>query len=123
MTFDCWVGHAKLLDFLMQDYADTKREHEQWFNQSVNDATKALQEESRHIKWSSTLVEEVEEGWDSEDASDLELDFSESKDAPDFDDPSFVIKTPIRRRAPFTSHSHTRGPAGGRRGRLHRLRL
>ncbi|KAJ5557901.1 hypothetical protein N7513_003487 [Penicillium frequentans] len=94
------VGHANLLDSLMLDYADTKREHEQWFNKTVG-ATKASQEESRHIKWASTLVNEAEEDWDSEDASDLESDFSESEeDESDFDEPGFVIHTPNRRRAP-----------------------
>lgn len=94
------VGHANLLDSLMLDYADTTREHEQWFNKTNNGATKASQEESRHIQWASTVVEEAEEDWDSEDASDLESDFSESEDESDFEEPGFVINTPIRRRGP-----------------------
>ncbi|KAJ5507572.1 hypothetical protein N7527_009715 [Penicillium freii] len=47
------VGHTNLLDSLLLDYADTKREHEQWFNNT----TKA-----------------------SQDASDLESDFSKSEE-------------------------------------------
>ncbi|KAL2698375.1 hypothetical protein AAEP93_011085 [Penicillium crustosum] len=85
----------------MLDYADTKREHEEWFNKSVNDATKAPQEGPRHIQWASTVVEEAEDDRDSEDASDLESDFSESEeDESDFDELEFVINTSIRRRAP-----------------------
>ncbi|KAJ5978980.1 hypothetical protein N7501_002322 [Penicillium viridicatum] len=62
----------------MLDYSDTKREHEQWFNRSAKNATKA-----------------------SQDVSELESDFSESEeDESDFDDPGFVIKSLIRRRAP-----------------------
>ncbi|KAI3281362.1 hypothetical protein DTO002I6_9861 [Penicillium roqueforti] len=95
------VGHANLLDSLTLEYADTKRDHEQWFNNTVNGATKASQDESRHIQWASTVVEEAKEDWNSEDASDLESDFSESEeDESDFDEPDFVINTPIRRRAP-----------------------
>ncbi|KAJ5186593.1 hypothetical protein N7449_011357 [Penicillium cf. viridicatum] len=95
------VGHANLLDSLMLDYADTKREHEEWFNKSVNDATKVSQKESQHIQWASTEVAEAEEDRDSEDASDLESDFSESdEDESDFDELDFVINAPIRRWAP-----------------------
>ena len=85
------VGHANLLDSLMLDYAGTTREHEQWFNKTNNGATKALQKESQHIQWASTVVEEAEEDWDSEDASDLESDFSESEDESDFEEPGFAL--------------------------------
>lgn len=93
------VGHANLLDSLMLDLADAEREQERWFNQTVRGATK---EEPRHIQWASTVVEEPEEDWDPEDASDLESEVSDSdsEDDSDFDENDFVINTPIRRRAP-----------------------
>ena len=96
------VGHANFLDSLMLDLADAEREQERWFNQTVHGASKASQEDSRHIQWASTVVEEPEEDWDPEDASDLDSDVSDSdeEDDSDFDESDFVINTPIRRRAP-----------------------
>ncbi|KAJ5112337.1 hypothetical protein N7532_000382 [Penicillium argentinense] len=93
------VGHANFLDSLMLDLADAEREQERWFNQTVRGATK---EEPRHIQWASTVVEEPEEDWNPEDASDLESDVSEDSDEDDsdFDENDFVINTPVRRRAP-----------------------
>ncbi|KAJ5764273.1 hypothetical protein N7533_002954 [Penicillium manginii] len=93
------VGHANLLDSLMLDLADAERDQERWFNQTVRGATK---EEPRHIQWASTVVEEPEEDWDPEDASDLdsEASDSDSEDDSDFDENDFIINTPIRRRAP-----------------------
>lgn len=99
------VGHANLLDSVMLDLADAEREQERWFNQTVSGASKASQdaEQPRHIQWASTVVEEPEEDWDPEDASDLESDLSDSddeEDDSDFDENDFVINTPVRRRAP-----------------------
>lgn len=96
------VGHANLLDSLMLDLADAEREQERWFNQTVHGATKASQDDSRHIQWVSTMVDEPEEDWDPDDASDLESDVSDSDedDDSDFDESDFVINTPVRRRAP-----------------------
>ncbi|KAJ5569824.1 uncharacterized protein N7459_009254 [Penicillium hispanicum] len=96
------VGHANLLDSLMLDLADAEREQERWFNQTVHGASKASQDEPRHIQWASTVVEEPEEDWDPEDASDLDSDVSDSdeEDDSDFDEADFVINTPVRRRAP-----------------------
>ncbi|KAJ5673796.1 hypothetical protein N7462_009235 [Penicillium macrosclerotiorum] len=96
------VGHANLLDSLMLDLADAEREQERWFNQTVSGASKASHEESsRHIQWASTVVEEPEEDWDPEDASDLESDASDSdEDDSDFDENEFVINTPARLRSP-----------------------
>jgi len=98
------VGHANLLDSVMLDLADAEREQERWFNQTVSGASKASQEEARHIQWASasTVVEASEEDWDPEDASDLESDLSDSDegDDSDFDENDFVINTPVRRRAP-----------------------
>lgn len=98
------VGHANLLDSLVLDLADAEREQERWFNQTVSGASKASQDaEPRHIQWASTVVEEPEEDWDPEDASDLESDLSDSDeddDDSDFDENDFIINTPVRRRAP-----------------------
>ncbi|KAJ5133525.1 hypothetical protein N7448_001449 [Penicillium atrosanguineum] len=96
------VGHANLLDSLMLDLADAEREQERWFNQTVSGASKASQEEPRHIQWASTstVVEEPED-YEHEDASDLDSDLSDSdEDDSDFDESDFVINTPVRRRAP-----------------------
>ncbi|KAJ5938701.1 hypothetical protein N7466_001835 [Penicillium verhagenii] len=94
------VGHANLLDSLMLDLADAEREQERWFNQTVSGATKA-QEEPRHIQWASTVLEEPEEDWDPEDASDLDSDASDSdEEDSDFDEVGFAINAPIRRRTP-----------------------
>jgi hypothetical protein len=91
------VGHANLLDSLMFDLADAEREQERWFNQTVNGATKASSSSRQHIQWASSVVEEPEEDWDAEDASDSDLTDSDDSD---FDESDFVINTPIRRRAP-----------------------
>ncbi|CAI7611027.1 unnamed protein product, partial [Penicillium discolor] len=100
------VGHANLLDSLMYDLADAEREQERWFNQTVSGATKASSSSSsssssrQHIQWASTVVEEPEEDWDPEDASDLDSELSDSDDS-DYDESEFVINTPpVRRRAP-----------------------
>ncbi|KAJ5542477.1 hypothetical protein N7535_004898 [Penicillium sp. DV-2018c] len=93
------VGHANLLDSLMFDLADAEREQERWFNQTVKGATKASSPSRQRIQWASTVVEEPEEDWDAEDASDLDSDLSDSDDS-DFDESDFVINTPSRRRAP-----------------------
>lgn len=105
------VGHANLLDSLMLDLADAEREQERWFNQTVSGATKTAaprEEKSRHIQWASTVVEESEEDWDPEDASDLESDLSDSdeEDDSDFDENDFVINTPVRLRSPPPPEQH-----------------
>ncbi|KAJ5502294.1 hypothetical protein N7463_005168 [Penicillium fimorum] len=96
------VGHANLLDSLMYDLADAEREQERWFNQTVSGATKASAPSTRqHIQWASTVVEEPEEDWDPEDASDLDSELSDSdSDDSDYDETEFVINTPVRRRSP-----------------------
>ncbi|KAJ5666107.1 uncharacterized protein N7477_008555 [Penicillium maclennaniae] len=98
------VGHANLLDSLMLDLADAEREQERWFNQTVSGASKASQEEPRHIQWATTSsVVEVPEDYESEDTSDLESDLSDSdeEDDSDIDENDFIINTPVRRRAPL----------------------
>jgi hypothetical protein len=94
------VGHANLLDSLMYDLADAEREQERWFNQTVSGATKTSAPSTRqHIQWASTVVEEPEEDWDPEDASDVDSELSDSdSDDSDYDETEFVINTPVRRR-------------------------
>ncbi|GFF32650.1 hypothetical protein IFM51744_01846 [Aspergillus udagawae] len=98
------VGHANLLDSLMLDLADAEQEQERWFNQTVNGASKSSQtSQPRHIQWADALIEEPEEDWDPEDASDLDSDSDDSdSDAEDYEEePVFAtIKMPIRQRAP-----------------------
>lgn len=99
------VGHANLLDSLMIDLADAEHEQERWFNQTVHGAAKAQDEQqSKHIQWATTttIVEDPEEDWDPEDASDLDSDFSDDDedeaDDDDYDERDFVITTPPPRR-------------------------
>ncbi|EAW06442.1 uncharacterized protein ACLA_081300 [Aspergillus clavatus NRRL 1] len=101
------VGHANLLDSLMMDLADAEQEQERWFNQTVNGATTAASPvpESRHIQWADTVVEEPEEDWDPEDASDLDSDVSDDSDYDGEDyyeeEQTFAaIQLPVRARAP-----------------------
>jgi len=92
------VGHANLLDSLMLELADAEQAQERWFNQTVSGVNKPSQEEPKHIKWADTVVEDPEEDWDPEDASDSEC----TSDDSDFDDDDFVVNTPPapRRRPP-----------------------
>jgi hypothetical protein len=94
------VGHANLLDSLMFDLADAEREQERWFNQTVSGATKSSPTR-QHIQWASTVIEEENEDWEAEDASDLDSESSDSDSESDseYDEADFVINTP-RRRAP-----------------------
>ncbi|KAL9105943.1 MAG: hypothetical protein Q9227_008967 [Pyrenula ochraceoflavens] len=75
------VGHANLLDSLMLDLSNAEQEQEKWFNQTVSNATKT--EESKHIQWADTVVEDPEEDWDAEDAesSDDESEYDEDEEA------------------------------------------
>ncbi|KAL2068217.1 hypothetical protein VTL71DRAFT_16315 [Oculimacula yallundae] len=66
------VGHANLLDSLMLELAAAEQEQESWFNQSVKKATKT--EESKHIQWADTIVEDPEEDWQAEDADSSDSD-------------------------------------------------
>lgn len=68
------VGHANLLDSLMIELQDAERQQEQWFNQTMAKASKA--EESRHIQWADSIVEELDEDDDVSDSdSDNDEDF------------------------------------------------
>lgn len=99
------VGHANLLDSLMLDLADAEQEQERWFNQTVSGVSKsAPSSDARHIQWAETVVEDPEEDWDPEDASDLDSDLDDSDlddDEVDFVEEEFAISTPIvKQRAP-----------------------
>jgi len=59
----------------MLELAEAEQEQESWFNQSVSKASKT--EESRHIQWADHMVEEPEEDWQVEDASDDSSDDEE----------------------------------------------
>jgi hypothetical protein len=64
-------------------------------------ANKTPQEGYRHIQWDLTMVEELEENWNSEGASDLESDVSEGdEDESKHHEAGFVSNTPNHRRAP-----------------------
>ncbi|KAL2800220.1 hypothetical protein BJX66DRAFT_291538 [Aspergillus keveii] len=91
------VGHANLLDTLMIDLADAEQEQERWFNQTVSGATKgSYRQESQHIQWAETLVEEPEEeDWDPEYLSDADSDDSEEDS--DLEEDYAPV---VRRRAP-----------------------
>ena len=69
------VGHANLLDSLMIELQDAERQQEQWFNQTMAKASKA--DESRHIQWADSIVEELDDDDDdvSESDSDNDDDF------------------------------------------------
>lgn len=69
------VGHANLLDSLMLDLSNAEQEQEQWFNQTVSNATKST-EEPKHIQWADTVMEEPEEEW--EQSSDEESEEEDS---------------------------------------------
>lgn len=67
------VGHANLLDSLMLDLANAEREQEQWFNNTVRNATKKAQ--PSHIRWADAIEEESMEDYsEEEDDSDLSDD-------------------------------------------------
>ncbi|KAB8069616.1 hypothetical protein BDV29DRAFT_182377 [Aspergillus leporis] len=89
------VGHANLLDSLMLDLADAEQEQERWFNQTVHGVTKGSPSEPRHIQWAETVVEDPEDDWDPEDASDSDLSDSDLEE-----DDYEQAYTPVRRRAP-----------------------
>ena len=76
------VGHANLLDSLMIELQDAERQQEQWFNQTMSKASKA--DESRHIQWADSIVEEEEQDDDESD--------SESENEDDFD----IVSIPRR---------------------------
>lgn len=93
------VGHANLLDCLMLELADAEQEQERWFNQTVSGATKSAYQQSRHVQWAETVVEDPEDDWDIDDASDLDSEDSDDLDE-DAEEEEFVVNTPVRRRAP-----------------------
>ncbi|KAK2000048.1 hypothetical protein LX36DRAFT_445470 [Colletotrichum falcatum] len=88
------VGHANLLDSLMLELADAEREQESWFNQSVRGATKT---EDRHVQWADSVVEDPEEDWHADDASDSDDSSSDSDEDYDEDDIEMANTVSLRR--------------------------
>ncbi|KAK1579499.1 uncharacterized protein LY79DRAFT_344110 [Colletotrichum navitas] len=88
------VGHANLLDSLMLDLADAEREQERWFNQSVRGATKT---EERHVQWADSVVEDPEDDWHADDASDSDDSSSDSDDDYDEHDIEMANTVSLRR--------------------------
>ncbi|TQN68990.1 hypothetical protein CSHISOI_06499 [Colletotrichum shisoi] len=91
------VGHANLLDSLMLELADAEREQESWFNQSVRGATKS---EDRHVQWADSVIEEPEEDWHADDASDSDDSVSDSSDDDYEDEDMEMAETVSLRRMP-----------------------
>lgn len=91
------VGHANLLDTLMLDLSNAEQEQEQWFNQTVSGAAAAEKEQSKHIKWAETVIEEPEEDWQAEDAesSDSESDEDEEDEEQHFTATTVVVPKPL----------------------------
>jgi hypothetical protein len=99
------VGHANLLDSLMLDLANAEREQEQWFNNTVRNATKKAQ--PSHIRWADTIEEESMEDYsEEEDDSDLSdddySDYDEEEDEEKFEELTAIytaaaVAKPLRR--------------------------
>ncbi len=94
------VGHANLLDSLMIELADAEQEQERWFNQSVKGAARSS-EESKHIEWADTIVEDPSEDWDVEDAesSDSESDSDSESEEDEDEDFDIASAVPLRKLA------------------------
>lgn len=73
------VGHANLLDSLMNEIFDAKREHESWLDKFFHGSSRA---EERHIKWVDTVVEGIEfDGNSEDDESDSQSESSSNSDS------------------------------------------
>ena len=85
------VGHANLLDSLMLELEDAERQQEQWFNETVENATAhptstasipPTGESLQHVRWTDTEVEDPDEDAADEDddddiSSDSSVDYDE----------------------------------------------
>lgn len=71
------VGHANFLDSMMLDLAEAEREQESRFNQTVKGAAKVSEEQSRHIQWADTIMEEA---YEEDNNNDSGLEFDEDED-------------------------------------------
>ncbi|KZL80365.1 hypothetical protein CI238_09000 [Colletotrichum incanum] len=98
------VGHANLLDSLMLELADAEREQESWFNQSVRGATKT---EDRHVQWADSVIEDPEDDWHADDASDSDDSSSDSSDD-DYEDDIEMANTVSLRRMPSAAPASPR---------------
>ncbi|OKL61721.1 hypothetical protein UA08_02447 [Talaromyces atroroseus] len=92
------VGHANLLDSLMLDLANAEKEQEQWFNNTVRNATKKAQ--PSHIRWADTIEEESMEDYSDDDSDVSDDDYSDyDEDEEEFEDLTFqaITASPVRR--------------------------
>lgn len=92
------VGHANLLDSLMIELQDAERQQEAWFHNTVAKAQKS--DESRHIQWADSIVEDEEEEDeedDSDDSSDSDSDSDYYDEDGDFDMvmPRRIVQAPV----------------------------
>lgn len=89
------VGHANLLDSLMLDLANAEREQEQWFNNTVRNATKKAQ--PSHIRWADTIEEESMEDYSDDDSDSDDDDYSDYDEDEETQFEDLTIKTTARR--------------------------
>lgn len=80
------VGHANMLDSLMLDLANAEREQEQWFNNTVRNATKKSAAQPSHIRWADSIEEESMEDDSSDDSDDSDFSDSDDDDYSDYDE-------------------------------------
>ncbi|KAF2205615.1 hypothetical protein GQ43DRAFT_427920 [Delitschia confertaspora ATCC 74209] len=82
------VGHANLLDSLMLELAEAEKKQEEWFNNTVRNASK--HEEPRHIQWADKIEEEFD------DDSDSDSDFYDDEGDFDMIAPRRIVQAPIQ---------------------------
>ena len=88
------VGHANLLDSLMVELADAERKQEEWFHSNVRNASRT--EESRHVQWADSLVEDQRDHDDDDTDSDSGSDCSSESDLYDEDGDYDMVALPRR---------------------------
>ncbi|KAF2280174.1 uncharacterized protein EI97DRAFT_113760 [Westerdykella ornata] len=88
------VGHANLLDSLMLELAEAEKKQEEWFNNTVREASRG--KESRHIQWADRIAEEAEDDSDADSDASSESDFYDEEG--DFDMiavPRHIVSAPV----------------------------
>lgn len=103
------VGHANLLDTLMDDLASAEQSHERWLSQTVASCPAKAKDQAR-VQWAETVVEEPEDDWDQEDVSD-DSDSSDD-DLDDLDEETYTMSgsLPVPVPVPIPSPVHRRAP-------------
>ena len=104
------VGHANLLDSLMLELADAERQQEQWFDETVKNATAnpastasipSTSASMQHVRWTDTEVEDPDEDAIDEDDDDDDDTSSDSTVDYDEDAEEIIAQLPlIRIRSP-----------------------